>query len=175
MPGPACWMAAPDPTKSPAPMTPAMAIMERCRGLSDLDSCWSAGMSAPSFWLLRGVGATGGGGGFPGPFQCGGSQVSPTLDPLRLPRLCASAQARSVQIRTFSSCGHRRASKDACKSTLKSAGNPPPNLEPIQRLFGWQPELRRLYIPFYGWVSRWRREPAGPDLRGGNPAVQIGR
>src|SRR3954467_47257 len=37
MPGPACWMAAPEPTNRPAPMTPAMAIMDRCRGLSDLD------------------------------------------------------------------------------------------------------------------------------------------
>src|SRR6478672_2638686 len=49
MPGPACWIAAPEPTNSPAPITPAMAIMDRCLGFRDFESCWSAGMEAPSF------------------------------------------------------------------------------------------------------------------------------
>src|SRR6478736_4770803 len=54
MPGPACWMAAPEPTKSPAPMTPAMAIIDRCLGLRDLESCWSACMKRRPSWVVAG-------------------------------------------------------------------------------------------------------------------------
>src|SRR6478609_7271641 len=56
IPGPACWMAAPEPTKRPAPMTPAMAIMDRCLGFRDLESCWSACMEVPSCWEIAEVG-----------------------------------------------------------------------------------------------------------------------
>src|ERR671920_509685 len=62
MAGPACWMATPEPTKRPAPMTPAMAIMDRWRGLRVLARPpWGAGGPAGTEWDMLLPGVVGGG------------------------------------------------------------------------------------------------------------------